>query len=204
MTAPQFIHDSDGVDFQALAARETMNHQNFVERIFERISGAIFLEKQPRKLKMSGGEIAVEPHRFVGRFTGEAALEIQAVAILLIATFFEERPEAAGVKKRLVLLRGQLINERDAHVDVAISRCRDRQSEFAQGRIERQQNVAFGKHAEGNSTDLVGGTVGNSLRGADTPRVTVSDSRKIDVFKQMLGIATMQFGGHRCEKSRHG
>ncbi|HMC58022.1 MAG TPA: hypothetical protein VKJ01_02405, partial [Candidatus Solibacter sp.] len=202
MTAADFIHDSDGVDFQALAARQAMDHQDFVERIFERIDGTVLWKEETRELEMAGGEIAVEPRRFVGRFAWEAALEIQAVAVLLTATFFEERPEAAGMKKRLALRRRQLIDQRDTDVDVAIFRRDDWHGEFVQRRIERQQNVAIRKHTEGNSANLIGDTVGNRFFGAATLRS--SAARELAFPKQLLGIVTMQFGGHRCVEGRHG
>ena len=57
MPASVFFHDADGVHFQAMAAGQMVNHQYFVERIFERVNRPVVRKKLPRERKMPGSEI---------------------------------------------------------------------------------------------------------------------------------------------------
>ena len=61
MPAAIFVHDPDGVDFNAVPAGEAMDHQHFVERILQRINRTIVRKELAREHDMTGFEIAVEP-----------------------------------------------------------------------------------------------------------------------------------------------
>jgi hypothetical protein len=85
MTTAGFIRNSHGMNLDAFATRKPVNHEEFVERIFERIDGAVGIEIAAREENASGAKFAINPSFLVGRHAQKRREEAEAVS-----AFFSE------------------------------------------------------------------------------------------------------------------
>src|SRR5271168_559123 len=65
MPAPVLVHHAQRMYFQSFSARQVVNHQHFIQRIFQRVAGFLRAEKSPRKRKFAGAKLRVEPRGLI-------------------------------------------------------------------------------------------------------------------------------------------
>src|SRR5580704_10675597 len=95
MSAAVFVGNPDGVDFYAFASRKPVNHQQFVERVLERIHRALRVKEPPRQQHAPGTKFRIKPGFFVRSHPQERREEAEAIS----ARLGKERPQPAGVKQ---------------------------------------------------------------------------------------------------------
>ena len=146
-----------------------MNHQQFVERVFQRIDRLAQVEIRTEQNQLSTPEFAVEPRSLVGRCAQKRRREIETVS----ARFGEKAPQSAGIEQRHTRGCFESIDPRDSDLNVAAGRL---YLEIAQSRVERHGDVVVARKAEARATYAKCQTPLGQLRSGE--RIGTGDCRQ--------------------------
>jgi hypothetical protein len=134
-----------------------MNHQEFIERVLERIKWKLRIKIPLQETDASTSEILIEPSVLIRSFAEKISAKIKPDSVV----FLKRAPKSARFEKWLA--RRKVQDRGPIRIDLNITNG-VLDFEFEDSRLERQPHVFSSAHAEGNATNAVGDAGSGLLR----------------------------------------